>query len=522
MGKAKTKLLALMLTVGLMFGTMMALPGPAYADDPGLGDYALNDILFINQLIDDNGLAWDKWLDDEPAQPTDWDTHVDWANNPGDPQPYRMEGLYLSELGLSTVTNTYGLPGALLYLDISGNALATLPELPGGLVEFNCNNNQLTALTPLPVTLKTFDCSENLLTALPALSPNMQYLYCCGNQLTALPNLPSLIELDCSDNQISELVNLPSTLEFLNCRSNLLTALPNLPGSLKQLDCGENLITALPQLPGGLIELSCYENLLTALPTLSGGLEWLDCSGNQLPGLPTLPGSLLYLMCGDNLLPSLQDPLPGGLIVLDCRNNLLPAIPLPLPDTIYYLDISNNLLTAQPYPLPDEIHFFSCDDNQIQSIDIANCRYLEYVSATNNPLVQVVVSPTLTVRTDTVGNGTALITYFRRENLDEPYMFGFQQTPDDGWEFVKWEYDIDLFHSIEPDATDPDYLWGEIWQTQYRVPVENVVVAHFRILETGGVPTGDLGGLSGFMAALTTLLLGVLMLARRRQALRAL
>ncbi|MCL2136055.1 MAG: hypothetical protein FWH40_00795 [Coriobacteriia bacterium] len=539
MGIKRKKSLSLILTIGLILSALAILPSTAFADPPGLNDYNLGDIAFVNNLIDDNSLSWAKWNDDEPNQPSSWDAYIHWADGSGDDYPYRIHELSLNGLGLTALNN---LPGDLVNLYCSQNNLTALPDLPGGLLRFTCANNQLVALTDIPSTLLLLDVEDNMLTGLPPLPGGLQYLYCASNQLPALTVLPGgLIELSCGNNLLTALPGLPTTLDKLLCANNQLATLPTLP-SLTLLECNDNLLTALPTLPGSLNVLNCNSNSLTDLPTLTDDITFLDCggnsltglpvlpgyldtlicSGNDLPGLPTLPGTLTYLDCSNNILAGIQDPLPGGLVYLDCSSNELTGIPVPLPSGIESLNISDNLLTAQPLPLPNALRFFDCSDNQISSIDISNCPNLAIVRSINNLLVSVVLSDTLTVKAASVGDGNAYIVYFEKEAGSDGYWFAFVPFAASGADFLSWDYEDEAFFSTEPDNNDPEILWAFIVTVDYRTPEETIVTANFSLPQgepgNNGVPTGDLRGIVGGALALSVALLGLgTLIVRRRQ-----
>ncbi|MDR2956720.1 MAG: hypothetical protein LBU61_00875 [Coriobacteriales bacterium] len=504
-----------LLSIGLAFSLLTALPTTAYGAPPGLGDYELGDIYFINQIIDDNSLSWNKWLDNEANQPADWGTRFVWDNA----FPKRLISIDLEAVGITTLP---AFPDSLIKIDCSKNTISALPNLPSGLETLYCEACDLAALPALPATLKALYCPENKITILPALPAGLEELCCAANQITVLPAWSNdLTLLDCSFNQIAVLPALSSNLLELYCRENKLTVLPELPAGLLVLDCNDNQIITLPALSPTLTGLFCNNNQIAVLPALPATLINLHCADNKIAELPALTPVLETLYCNGNLLTALPD-LSSVLKSLDCSDNQLIAIPIPLPTTLLFLDISKNQITAQPYPLPDEIIAFMCNDNLIQSIDTANCYMLAKLQASNNPLVQMKLTFNLTVRVTSVGNGKAVANSLIMGN-GEFYIKAIA-VPLAGSNFKDWEYDNYLEDVVETGN-----------QLSFTVPMydsnnlmESIITANFvtpPVTPDPDIPstpgTGDLFALAGSTIVLLTSMLGISMIIWRKRQLSA-
>ncbi|EFW1651247.1 T3SS effector E3 ubiquitin-protein ligase IpaH3, partial [Shigella dysenteriae] len=160
--------------------------------------------------------------------------------------------LQLNRLNLSSLPDN--LPPQITVLEITQNALISLPELPASLEYLDACDNHLSTLPELPASLKHLDVDNNQLTMLPELPALLEYINADNNQLTMLPELPT-------------------SLEVLSVRNNQLTFLPELPESLEALDVSTNLLESLPAVPvrnhhseETEIFFRCRENRITHIP----------------------------------------------------------------------------------------------------------------------------------------------------------------------------------------------------------------------------------------------------------------
>jgi hypothetical protein len=191
--------------------------------------YNPSDVVAINSIIANNGLAWTLA---EPADgyqiPTNW-TGIVWTSDATNKRVIHLD------VQNQSLTGT---------LDVS--ALSALKKL-------YCQENNLDGLY-----------LSNNLTAL-------EELYCFSNpQMTTLDvsTLTALQKLHCQGNGLS-MLNLSNlaTLEELNCENNSLTTLELSDlTALKTLVCQNNLLTGLDlSAPTALEYLSCHNNELETL-----------------------------------------------------------------------------------------------------------------------------------------------------------------------------------------------------------------------------------------------------------------
>ncbi|NLA05630.1 MAG: hypothetical protein GX881_07970 [Firmicutes bacterium] len=216
--KAWSKVLTIVLTVAAVLSLMAA---GAQAEN---GDYSAADIAVINNIIENNGLAWSRWESgDEP--PADW-SGVDWD----DSTPKRITKLdfwqenltgFLDVSGLSALEELWCDENHITGLDVSG--LSALEVLW-------CPENQLATLVlgDLSALLELW-CYDNQLASLDVSGLiDLRVLNCSGNQLTNLDisRLNLLQGLFCDDNQLTSLdVGSHTDLGIIHCRDNHLVRL---------------------------------------------------------------------------------------------------------------------------------------------------------------------------------------------------------------------------------------------------------------------------------------------------------
>lgn len=261
------------------------------------GVYNSSDIAVINNIIDNNGLDWEK--SNGTDIPESWcyydDGRDEWRGVfwTEDETNKRIWVLDLQSLGLLGTLDVSGLD-SLERLDCYGNQLTGLiVNGLGSLENLNCSANQLTNLDVSELnSLKRLDCYENELTKLNVNSLDLlEELYCSENLLAELNvnEASSLRVLGCYENRLTELdISGLSLLEELHCARNKLTVLDvNGLSLLTWLVCDENQLTELNvNNLNSLGHLYCSQNKLTKLDVSGLGLlKELVCSNNQLTTL---------------------------------------------------------------------------------------------------------------------------------------------------------------------------------------------------------------------------------------------
>ncbi|MDR1800526.1 MAG: hypothetical protein LBQ95_01580 [Lachnospiraceae bacterium] len=176
------------------------MPGPTVTGTMSLEFaqpvYNSGDIAFINALIDNNGLSWDKAPSDGTSIPSSWDwtffsdnvspmTGVIWSNDGGNK---RIVKLALCRSKISGEVD-FGALGELTSLYASENSITSIDVSKLSKLEvIDCGSNQLDAI----------DVSQNTL---------LQTLHCDVNQLTGLDvtKNTALLELHCNSNQLTNI-----------------------------------------------------------------------------------------------------------------------------------------------------------------------------------------------------------------------------------------------------------------------------------------------------------------------------
>ncbi|EPD8759960.1 T3SS effector E3 ubiquitin-protein ligase IpaH3/Hc, partial [Shigella flexneri] len=217
--------------------------------------------------------------------------------------------LQLNRLNLSSLPDN--LPPQITVLEITQNALISLPELPASLEYLDACDNRLSTLPELPASLKHLDVDNNQLTMLPELPALLEYINADNNQLTMLPELPTSLEvLSVRNNQLTFLPELPESLEALDVSTNLLESLPAVPVRNHHSEeteiffrCRENRITHIP------------ENILSLDPTCTIILEDNPLSSrireslSQQTAQPDYHGPRIYFSMSDGQQNTLHRPL---------------------------------------------------------------------------------------------------------------------------------------------------------------------------------------------------------------------
>ncbi|NLH58709.1 MAG: hypothetical protein GX461_04740, partial [Clostridiales bacterium] len=102
--------------------SMIVMMIPTVAAGAEEATYHVADIEVINNIIDDNGLDWEKAPEDGSSVPSDWDDYVEWSEGPSN---RRITQLSLWQLGLSGTLDVSGLSD-LEWLSCSENNLSEL------------------------------------------------------------------------------------------------------------------------------------------------------------------------------------------------------------------------------------------------------------------------------------------------------------------------------------------------------------------------------------------------------------
>ncbi|GMF36453.1 unnamed protein product [Phytophthora fragariaefolia] len=241
-------------------------------------------------------------------------------------------------------------------LDLSFNALSTLPDGIGAIIN-----------------LQELNFKSNAMGSLPAAISNLAEIVVLNGENNALQWLPS----GCGEKW--------KLLEMLRLSHNRLTTIPVTLGllhSLRQLYISHNRISALPLELGALInlrEMDVSWNQLTSIPDELGCLQSLttiDLSHNQLLRFPktiAMLTRLTRLRCSHN---ALVTPLESGLGVLK---------------SLRYLDLAENQLTdLEPclYELP-ELEVLNLHGNKIALLHremAQHCPALRKLDLYNNRL----------------------------------------------------------------------------------------------------------------------------------------
>lgn len=299
----------------------------------------------------------------------------------------------LEELNLSsntpfeTLTEAVGSLSSLKRLALKGNIRLT--RLPSSiqqlqsLVMLDCSScGQLRRIGRDVLgrslrSLRRIDLSFNALVSLPEIIGQLRQLEALvvrENALVTLPNtlgdLSNLVALDCEHNQIEKLPRAAfsarmAAMEVLVLSRNKLQELPETIGlltSLLSLKVSNNRLTTVPLELGALVNLRTLDlswNSLDHLPEEIGclaALEHCNLSHNRLQQLPSsivLWGRLRLLSCNDNRLTSPLTPAIRSLCALeylDLSRNALRALDACVYEleNLQVLNVSGNKLTLLP------------------------------------------------------------------------------------------------------------------------------------------------------------------------------
>lgn len=161
-------------------------------------------------------------------------------------------------------------------LNVSSNAIESLPTLPMGLLYLHAHSNKLTALPPMPTALRVLNVHHNMLSSLPHFAELrfLETLIVSSNPLRSFPqDLPLSLSVLTLDNIQLEVLPSVGQLTGLKSLSLMDNFLEQVPVSISQLT--------------GLTVLSLARNRLRCVPsamcTLTN-LGVLALAGNPLLG----------------------------------------------------------------------------------------------------------------------------------------------------------------------------------------------------------------------------------------------
>jgi len=207
----------------------------------------------------------------------------------------------------------------------------------------------------------------------------------------------ALSSLKCSSSSIREL-NLEGcvNLAFLECGSNRLSELNlNDCPDLISLMCYSNNLTSLEiGACKKLTDLNCSANQLTSLKTNSDCLSVIHCINNALTDLVIENGiSLERLYCYENNLSSLD--LTGCLSLqeLDCKNNnQLQSLNINDCKALKYLNCFVGSLTQLDVSHCSALVSLDCTANRLQpSLDVSKCLELKELICISNPDLEEII-----------------------------------------------------------------------------------------------------------------------------------
>jgi len=202
-------------------------------------------------------------------------------------------------------------------LDLSGLALAAIPDALAQLINLqslNLSNNQLTAIpagVAQLVNLQIFVATGSHITTIPDWIPRLKHLralHLTNNQITTIPDqiqsLGNLKSLWLDSNRITavpQAITKLAKLEYLDLGDNEITALPDGLDQLLNLQVlvlEYNQITRIPDTLGGLAALQVLDfgqNLITTIPESFAELTALEICILQNNQLTSVPNSLTKL-----------------------------------------------------------------------------------------------------------------------------------------------------------------------------------------------------------------------------------
>lgn len=294
-------------------------------------------------------------------------------------------------------------------IQCNGNSMMTTLNIEKcyALQNLNCANNALKELNiSTNVALLDIDCSNNELSTMD-MSNNLaiQTINCRDNQITTfnINNCDALTDLDCSANEILQLNTQTNTsLKVLKCHSNRLASIDiSTNNKLKTVSLYDNpyVTISLGNISRTYQSKSTFEqDCLLLNAELSNTTEvtinaplitTINVSNNKLKTINLYEcQSLNNLICSSNELSSLDVSHNTNLKELNMGDN--PFISLDMSNTLLErLIYDNGLLQSINVAGCERLEYLSCKSNRLTTIDVSDCIMLTKLECSNNPLTAV-------------------------------------------------------------------------------------------------------------------------------------
>ena len=294
-------------------------------------------------------------------------------------------------------------------IQCNGNSMMTTLNIEKcyALQNLNCANNALKELNiNTNVALLDIDCSNNELSTMD-MSNNLaiQTINCRDNQITTfnIKNCDALTDLDCSANEILQLNTQTNTsLKVLKCHSNRLASIDiSTNNKLKTVSLYDNpyVTISLGNIYRTYQSKSTFEqDCLLLNAELSNTTEvtinaplitTINVSNNKLKTINLYEcQSLNNLICSSNELSSLDVSHNTNLKELNMGDN--PFISLDMSNTLLErLIYDNGMLQSINVAGCERLEYLSCKSNRLTTIDVSDCIMLTKLECSNNPLTDV-------------------------------------------------------------------------------------------------------------------------------------
>ena len=294
-------------------------------------------------------------------------------------------------------------------IQCNGNSMMTTLNIEKcyALQNLNCANNALKELNiSTNVALLDIDCSNNALLTMD-MSNNMaiQTINCSNNKITTfnIDNCDALTDLDCSSNEISQLNTQTNTsLKVLKCHANGLVSIDISTNSkLKTVSLYDNPYTAISL--GNISRTYQSENTFeqdclilnaglsnaTAITINAPLITKINVSNNKLKTIDLFECQALNnLICNSNELSSLDVSHNTNLKELNMGDN--PFISLDMSNTLLErLIYDNGLLQSINVAGCENLKYLSCKSNNLTTIDVSDCVMLTELECSYNPLTDI-------------------------------------------------------------------------------------------------------------------------------------
>jgi len=408
----------------------------------------------------------------------------------------KIVGLDLKYKGLTGALDLNGL-SSLENLDFSGNAITSVDlSSCSSLLELNCSFNQLSQLSITNATaLKILNCTWNVLENLDVDGCNsLEKLSCNNNKLTSLNVTTNiqLIELYCGSNDLAMLDLVENTaLEKLSCEQNFLDVQPStaIYAALQTVRSRTNSwVKAEPQnMPVNPVFNTAELSMLTSFasqdtnaaklqwdltkPQGFWGVEWVKV-GNEYRVKRISMDSLG--LTGDLDLSGIPN-----LETVSCNNNQL---------------ISINVANCAA------LRFLSCNNASVGILGITNCAALTVLNCENNYLDVSASSPLLSEINVVEHREASLVNYAVQKIAASLDMFNQSEYNS----FLEFANISDNLAKLAWDLTKPGEWSGVVWELyngQYRV--KEISFSYEAV--TGSLDVSGFDGLTKLDASMTEL-----------------